>query len=179
VAGVTAANGVRPTGSVRVTPDAASGDDVEPMTVEASAGEVKDGRDGEVSVRLADGRIERALVGRRANGREAEVEVTIDGWRFAFRVEDASRASLRERASRVAGAAAGAGPTSIRTPIPGRVVSVAVAPGDAVSAGQPLLVVEAMKMQNDVRAPRAGTIARVDVAAGQAVDAGDVLVVIE
>ena len=58
-------------------------------------------------------------------------------------------------------------------------VSVSVAPGDAVTAGPQLLVVEAMKMQNELRAPRAGTVERVAVGAGSTIDVGDVLVVIE
>ena len=63
--------------------------------------------------------------------------------------------------------------------IPGRVASVAAAVGDAVEEGSPLLVIEAMKMQNEIRAPRAGTLTRVVVEAGRNVDAGDLLVVIE
>jgi biotin carboxyl carrier protein len=60
--------------------------------------------------------------------------------------------------------------------MPGRVLRVIVAPGDAVTAGQPLLVLEAMKMENEVKAPRDGTVDSVAVTAGQAVSAGDVLV---
>jgi pyruvate carboxylase len=59
------------------------------------------------------------------------------------------------------------------------VVSVAVAPGDAVGAGQQLLVVEAMKMQNELRAPRAGTVERVAVGERSTIEVGDLLVVIE
>jgi biotin carboxyl carrier protein len=67
----------------------------------------------------------------------------------------------------------------VRAIIPGRVVSVDVASGDAIDAGGRLLVVEAMKMQNELRSPRAGTISRVAVGAGQTVDRGDLLVVVE
>jgi biotin carboxyl carrier protein len=63
--------------------------------------------------------------------------------------------------------------------IPGRVLSVAIAAGDSVERGDRLLVVEAMKMQNDVRTPRAGRIARVAVGPGQTVELRDVLVEIE
>ena len=76
-----------------------------------------------------------------------------------------------------AGGAAG-GPLEIRAIIPGRIASVAVAPGDTVEAGQTLLAVEAMKMQNELRAPRAGTVTRVPVGAGSTVELGDVLVVL-
>ncbi len=107
------------------------------------------------------------------------VEVVVDGWRFELLVEDEARAALRERASRdpTAGGAAG-GPLEIRAIIPGRIASVAVAPGDTVEAGQTLLAVEAMKMQNELRAPRAGTVTRVPVGAGSTVELGDVLVVL-
>ncbi len=108
------------------------------------------------------------------------VEVVVDGWRFELLVEDDARAALRERASRdrtAAGAAGGA--LEIRAIIPGRIASVAVAPGDTVQAGQTLLAVEAMKMQNELRAPRAGTVTRVPAGAGATVEVGDTLVVLE
>lgn len=70
------------------------------------------------------------------------------------------------------------GPVSIVAPMPGRVVKVLVAPGDAVLAHQGLVVVEAMKMENELRAPRAGTVADVRVREGTPVDANAVLVVI-
>jgi pyruvate carboxylase len=58
------------------------------------------------------------------------------------------------------------------------VVSVSVTAGDAVAAGQQLLVVEAMKMQNELRAPREGIVDRVGVAVGSSIEIGDLLVVI-
>lgn len=70
------------------------------------------------------------------------------------------------------------GPLSIVAPMPGRVVKVLVAPGDAVLARQGLVVVEAMKMENELRAPRAGTVADVRVREGTPVEANVVLVVI-
>jgi biotin carboxyl carrier protein len=70
------------------------------------------------------------------------------------------------------------GPVSIVSPMPGRVVKVLVAPGDAVLARQGLVVVEAMKMENELRAPRAGTVADVRVREGAPVEANVVLVVI-
>jgi biotin carboxyl carrier protein len=70
------------------------------------------------------------------------------------------------------------GPTEVRAIIPGRVVSVAVTAGDDVSAGQRLLAVEAMKMENELRAPRDGVVERVAVAVGETVELGDPLVVL-
>ena len=105
-------------------------------------------------------------------------EVVVGGWRFQFEVEDADRAALRARATTAQGAQAQHGPTEVRAIIPGRVVSVAVEAGDAVVAGQRLLAVEAMKMENELRSPRAGTVDRVATAVGQTVELGDPLVVI-
>ncbi|MEX0427970.1 biotin carboxylase N-terminal domain-containing protein [Nocardioides sp. DS6] len=68
---------------------------------------------------------------------------------------------------------------SLLAPMPGTVVSVAVAAGDPVQAGQPLLVVEAMKMQHTVSAPVDGVVAQIDVEPGAQVAAGQVLAVVE
>jgi biotin carboxyl carrier protein len=63
--------------------------------------------------------------------------------------------------------------------MPGKLVRVLVTPGQAVEAGQGLVVVEAMKMENELRAPRAGRIKDVPAREGQTVDAGALLVVLE
>lgn len=106
-------------------------------------------------------------------------EVIVEGWRFEVDTESEARAGIRERATR-AGAEAGTdGPTTVHAIIPGVVVAVAVTPGDAVTAGQRLLVVEAMKMQNELRAPRDGVVGRVAVGERQTIEVGDLLVVIE
>ena len=118
------------------------------------------------------------IVGPAYDGR-TRVEVVVDGWRFEFTVEDDARATLRERASRerASGDASG-GPLEIRAIIPGRVVAVSVVVGDVVEAGQKLLTVEAMKMQNELQAPRAGTVTRLPASVGDTVDLGDVMVVL-
>ena len=71
------------------------------------------------------------------------------------------------------------GEQKVVAPMPGRVVRVLVAPGDAVEARQPVMVVDAMKMENELRSPKAGQVKEVTVAAGASVEAGRVLVVIE
>jgi biotin carboxyl carrier protein len=63
--------------------------------------------------------------------------------------------------------------------MPGKVIRVLVNPGDAVMAGQGVVVVEAMKMQNEVKAPHAGRVAAVRAIAGGTVAAGDVLMTID
>jgi biotin carboxyl carrier protein len=107
------------------------------------------------------------------------LEVVVDGWRLEVTVEPAARADLRDRARRSGSAQIPIPAAEVRAIIPGRVAAVAVAPGDAVAAGQALVILEAMKMQNELRAPRAGTVGRVAVAAGDTVDAGALLLVIE
>jgi biotin carboxyl carrier protein len=71
------------------------------------------------------------------------------------------------------------GEQAVVAPMPGRVVRVLVSPGDTVAARQPVVVVEAMKMENELRSPKAGRVKDVAVAPGTSVDAGRVLVVIE
>jgi biotin carboxyl carrier protein len=100
--------------------------------------------------------------------------VLIGGRRFAFEVSDPR--SLQGR--RGAGTAA-AGPRAVKAPMPGRVVRVLVAKGEDVAEQQGLVVIEAMKMQNELKSPKAGKVVRVAVAIGDTVGAGDVLVVVE
>jgi biotin carboxyl carrier protein len=117
-------------------------------------------------------------VGRdRRRGTEVR-EVVVEGWRIEVEVESERRAALRERARRGAGAASKGGPVEVRAIIPGRVVAVSVESGDGVAAGQQILVVEAMKMQNELCAPREGTVERVGVTVGDTIEVGDLLVVI-
>jgi biotin carboxyl carrier protein len=106
-------------------------------------------------------------------------EVVLDGWRFDVTVESAARAALRERAGAAAGGVRQTAADRIRAQLPGRIVAVFVAAGDQVTAGQPLVALEAMKMENEVRAPRAGRIATVQVETGNRVELGDELVVLE
>jgi biotin carboxyl carrier protein len=105
-------------------------------------------------------------------------EVLVDGHRFVIELEAERIAALRERASQGRAAAGRTGPLEVKAIIPGRVVGVSISAGDSVTAGQQLLIVEAMKMQNELRAPRDGTIVRVAVAPGVNIEVGDLLVVI-
>jgi len=82
-----------------------------------------------------------------------------------------------EREVAQGGAVAG-GPQEVRAPIPGKVVSVAVSAGARVAAGQPLLVLEAMKMENQICAEGEGTVERIVVAPGDTVERGQLLVVL-
>ncbi len=87
-------------------------------------------------------------------------------------VEDA----LHRRLASTAGTRAQTRGESIRAPIAGKVVKVLIAVGDQVAPGMPVIVLEAMKMENELIAERGGTVASISKSAGQAVDTGDVLV---
>ena len=99
--------------------------------------------------------------------------VVIDGFRFEIAVRDPRRWSRKEPAPRRQTAS-----QTVAAPMPGKVVRVLVAPGDQVEAGQGLLVVEAMKMQNEMKAARAGKILSVAVIPGATVAAGEILATI-
>jgi len=107
------------------------------------------------------------------------LEVLVDGWRFEVEVEAVARAALRDKARRGRSEARQDGPVEVRAIIPGVVLAVSVAPGDRVAAGQQLLVVEAMKMQNELRSPKDGVVQRVTTGLRQTIEVGDLLVVIE
>jgi len=94
---------------------------------------------------------------------------------YGIRVEEATRHAVRTRGA----AAGGDGEQVVKAPMPGQVTHVAVRPGDLVAAGDPLLVIEAMKMQNEFKARAGGTVTDVRVAAGQAVNPGDILLIIK
>jgi biotin carboxyl carrier protein len=105
-------------------------------------------------------------------------ETTVDGWVFTVAVEDEPRSLLRDRAGQGSEQRARHGSDVVRAQIPGRVVRLWVAEGDTVEAGQRLLAIEAMKMENEVRAPRAGTVESIRVAAGSSVELRDELLTV-
>lgn len=100
-------------------------------------------------------------------------EIRIDG--RSFRVEIFDPREMRGRKS----AGASEGRHHIAAMMPGKVVRVLVAQGDPVEAGQGLVVVEAMKMQNEMKSPKAGRVLEVKIRAEATVAAGEVLMVIE
>lgn len=102
-----------------------------------------------------------------------EIVVGLGGHAYRVRVEEPGRRLGRRRAG-----AAGDAAQRLVAPMPGRVVSVHVRAGDRVALDAPLVVLEAMKMENEFRATVAGVVAEVAVTAGQAVNAGDLLVVV-
>ena len=103
-----------------------------------------------------------------------DVHYWVKNSRFAVEVRDPR--SLR---SRKAAAASGEGPQKLLAPMPGKVVRVILAAGSEVESGQGVLVVEAMKMQNELKSPKKGTVKQVMVAEGASVTAGEVLAIVE
>jgi pyruvate carboxylase subunit B len=105
--------------------------------------------------------------------RDGACVVEVGGERYEITVEEQTRHIIRTRG----GATGEARSRTLTAPLPGKISRVAVRPGDSVRAGDTLLVIEAMKMENEFKAAGAGTVAEVRVEPGQAVNAGDVLVV--
>ncbi len=104
-----------------------------------------------------------------------DFDVLIENRRFRFRL-------LTEERARRAAARAGAemtGRREVRASMPGKVIAVHVNAGDCVEAKQSLLVIEAMKMENEIKSPGGGEVKEVRVQPGQAVESGEVLVVLE
>jgi biotin carboxyl carrier protein len=112
-----------------------------------------------------DGRPCRALVARVRERGSQRVLVAIAGRVYAFETGEES-----------GGQHAGAGSGTVAAPMPGKVVAVLVAVGDTVAVGQPLVVLEAMKMESTLAAEVAGRVATVAAVAGATVAGGDVLV---
>lgn len=111
-------------------------------------------------------------------GASFEVRVTndcieVDGHPVGYEIKDP------RQWSRSVGVADGSGRATITSPMPGKVVRILTTPGQSVAAGQGVVVVEAMKMQNELKSPINGVVARIAVAENEGVAAGAVLAVIE
>ena len=122
---------------------------------------------------LADGRSVTLVA--EPGDRRGHWTLELAGRRLRAEVVDERTRAIRE----MTGADADPAERTVVAPMPGLVVRVEVEPGQTVSAGQGLVIVEAMKMENELRAPADGVVARVDVAAGQTVEKGAVLLTLE
>ena len=103
-----------------------------------------------------------------------DLHLWVGSTRFAVELRDPR--SLRSRRD---GAGDRSGPRKLIAPMPGRIVRVLVTEKSEVEAGQGIVVVEAMKMQNEIKSPKKGTVQKVLVTDGAAVNAGDVLAIVE
>jgi biotin carboxyl carrier protein len=121
---------------------------------------------------LRDGRVYECRVGRRSGG--APLSVTVGAREYDVTLTDTKHL----RGAGVAHAH-DSGRAQVTAPMPGKVVRVMVEAGQQVEAGQGVVVVEAMKMQNELKSPKGGTIAELRAEPGATVNAGDVLAVIE
>ncbi len=110
---------------------------------------------------------------RRGRGRYT---LWVDGYRFEVEGLDERTRAIRDLSAATAGPA---GPAPIVAPMPGLIVRVSVSVGDRVEAGQGVVVIEAMKMENELRATAAGVVKSVEVGAGMAVEKGALLVALE
>jgi biotin carboxyl carrier protein len=129
-----------------------------------------DGRELRVAASCADGseQIEWVVVDDRSHEIVADRDL-----RWLRSHHGLHRIEVRDMEAAVARPLSGDG--RVKAPIPGLISRVLIGPGDHVEAGQPLLVLEAMKMENEIRAPRCGRVCRLDVAPGQAVALHEVL----
>ncbi len=158
------------------------GDHVETVEIMGRDGRYRvtvDGRVLDVDARLTARGIYSLLIGSTSyvvdvTERDGTTVVDVGGESYTVRVEEATRYTIRTHG----GTTADHGAQTVTAPLPGRVTHVAVRVGDLVRAGDPLLVIEAMKMENEFRASMAGTVSEVRVQAGQAVNSGDVLLMI-
>ncbi|HUS06042.1 MAG TPA: biotin/lipoyl-containing protein [Bryobacteraceae bacterium] len=116
------------------------------------------------------------------NGRSFEARVIREKERMVIEVSGVRiPVELRDpRDSRRSGTAAGhEGRQTLMAPMPGKIIRLLVSEGDAVEAGQGLVVIEAMKMQNEMKALKPGQVISLPVATGSTVSAGDILAVVE
>src|SRR5208282_2701038 len=110
----------------------------------------------------------------RESSSTGEMHLRVGTQHFLAEVRDPR--SLRSRRTH---ASADAGPARICAPMPGKVIRLLAAEGDQVEAGQGLLVVEAMKMQNEIQSTKSGKVTKIAVREASAVNAGDLLVIVE
>jgi len=117
------------------------------------------------------GGVQHRVVARR-EGPKGRYVLWMDGWRFEVEALDERQRAIRD----LGAAAAASGPAPVVAPMPGLIVRVHVKVGDAVQAGQPVVVMEAMKMENELRATVGGTVKGIAAVPGRAVEKGMVLV---
>ena len=137
-----------------------------------------DGRDMEIDAVLVRPDVLSLRIGSQAYEVKSErvggeLYLWVGSQRYAAEVRDPR--SLRGRVREVDNQ----GPKKLTAPMPGKVVRVLVSPGAEVEAGAGVLVIEAMKMQNEIKSPKKGKIQKILVSEGAAVNAGDVLAVVE
>jgi len=158
-----------------------------------------DGKNHRLELNKVDGRWECTLDGEKMNvdaviARPNVLSLIVDGQAFEvkremtatdlhlwvksarFPVDVRDPRSLRSRRAAAGGVE---GPQKLMAPMPGKIVRILAPPGTAVAAGQGVLVIEAMKMQNELKSPKDGAVKQIVVAEGASVTAGEVLAIVE
>jgi biotin carboxyl carrier protein len=146
-----------------------------PATSGANLACTVDGRETVVDARFLEPGVLSLIVA----GRQIRCVLDGDSAVIAGRRIPFARFDPRSLEARRATGDAADGPRAVKAPMPGRVVRVLVSAGDTVEQGAGVIVIEAMKMQNELRSPKAGRVARVAVVIGDTVQSGDLLAVIE
>ena len=139
---------------------------------------VRNGK-GDVPVRSIDASFAVQAPAGRGAGAGSDFDVYLAGRAIAVQVQPSNGMRDRGATSAPGSAQAGSGPQRVTSPMPGKIVRLLVKTGDQVQAKQGLVVVEAMKMENELRAARDGRVRELSVTEGQSVDAGAVLLVVD
>ena len=142
---------------------------------------VDDGPEQPVQLQQVHGPLRTLVLGERrlellATVQDDAVRLSIGGLEYQAEVLDDAHARL---ASVTGGRASGHARRELKAPMPGLLVKVLCQVGDTIEAGQPLAVLQAMKMENELSLPRGGTVTSIGAEAGQTVEQGQVLVVVE
>ncbi len=164
---------------VEMTPITAAGSQGEATTSEPSQWQCTvGGRVFKINVSPASAGTLSLLV----DGRSCEIRsdvvgnesyVVVDGKRYSGAVRDPRQRQGRRALTGIAG------PAKLLAPMPGKIVTLLVSQGDEVEAGQGIMVIEAMKMQNELKSPKTGKVQKLLAAEGGSVNTGDVLAIIE
>jgi biotin carboxyl carrier protein len=114
---------------------------------------------------------------------EAMIELTDEGWQVMLRgqlyqidIEDERQRRLRMASG---GASTQSGELKLKAPMPGLIIDVPVEEGQDITKGDNLIILESMKMQNEIKSPREGKVARISVKAGDSVNQNQVLLILE
>jgi pyruvate carboxylase subunit B len=164
---VVSVNGERK--NVALAPDGTSYENEEPVHTELSDVEGSPVRMVRVGTQVY------RVVAQKREGR-GQYTLWVDGYRFDAEALDERMRAIRDLSAANAGPS---GPAPVVAPMPGLVVRIHVKVGDKVEAGQGIVVMEAMKMENELRATGPGTVRSIDVAVGTAVEKGTLIVMLE
>jgi biotin carboxyl carrier protein len=151
------------------------------IEIDKDGGVLVNGQKRDVDIRQLNATLYSVIMGSTSqevlvDEREGQVEVYVGGRLYSGTVLDERAQVLAQRRS---GAAMESGELSIKSPMPGLIVAVPVVEGQEVKKGQTVLILESMKMQNELKCPRDGVVHRISVEPKQSVEQGKVLITIQ